>query len=278
MIGYHIRKHDSLLSSITQAISTIEHYDLQPCGQFFLTGPFNHDEVVISQDDKAEIYELAKRYPFIVHGAYVSNPWNKARGTIHNLKKELILSDSLNCQGVIIHLSKNATDDTMLKYVLSKTKPYLSQRNKLWLEINSTKQSDTSFETPEKINKLFSRIHALKFKHVGLCIDTAHLFACNLALDSYQSAKAFFDKLTLREDQPIMFHLNDTYDHLGSGKDKHAALYKGNIWKAYKHKHHESGIYYILKYAKKHNSLVILERNQGEDESIELAMIQKMIS
>ena len=64
-----------------------------------------------------------------------------------------------------------------------------------------------------------------------------------------------------------MIHLNDSNAKLGTGKDSHATLTRGNIWGEYSgnkggdYDISESGLMYILDYAEKNNIITILERN-----------------
>jgi endonuclease IV len=55
-----------------------------------------------------------------------------------------------------------------------------------------------------------------------------------------------------------MFHLNDAVYARGSGKDTHAALMTGKIWKGTDFK--ENGLNYIMKFAKFNQMPMILER------------------
>ena len=159
----------------------------------------------------------------------------------------------------------------------------------MYLEINAAAQSVNTFETPEKIRRLFQRIEEtldrinsganvaandvtgafgsignVRLK-VGLCVDTAHVFSCGDSLDDYNLT---MDWLNALPSVPIMFHLNDSASTLGSGKDKHEALTKGNIWSRYNPtagdlKFEDCGVMAVLDYAVLNECFVILERSSG---------------
>jgi endonuclease IV len=63
-----------------------------------------------------------------------------------------------------------------------------------------------------------------------------------------------------------MMHLNDSASTLASGKDKHAGLCHGNIWKSYNMesghlKLEDSGLIAILEWAEMNDIALILERD-----------------
>ena len=145
----------------------------------------------------------------------------------------------------------------------------------LWLEIHSAKSSNFTYETPEKLSRLFARIasYGLNMRNVkvGLCIDTAHLFACGTSLETFDAAKRWIEGINpLRASGiPIMMHLNDSASSLNSGIDKHEILCGGMIWSAYHpttgHLPFErSGLNYLLEWADSNRIVCILERDDDE--------------
>jgi endonuclease IV len=267
MIGFHVSKNNrSISDSLKNDIKLITDYGMKPCAQIFVTGPRDkHETLTIS--DKNFIAGFTKTCPVVIHGAYVDIPWKNNPENIINVKTEMNIASEIKAKGVVLHLHAGANDDTRLKEVFSaldNLSPGVKKSTTLFLEINTAKKSNNTFETPEKINKLFERIDDLGSDiNVGLCVDTAHVYSCGVALDEYNTT---MDWLNAIEVPDIMFHLNDSASTLNSGVDKHAPLTKGNIWKHYG-EHNEldikdSGIMAVLDYATVNSSMVILEREE----------------
>jgi deoxyribonuclease-4 len=231
------------------------------CAQIFVTGPQSFREI-LKEDDIAQCAQLSREIPIVIHGSYLDAPWNRAPGAVHNIKRELEIAERIGARGVIVHLGAGAANDDNLKYVLEQLS------GTLWLEIHAAKSSPFTYETPARIRGLFARVSKCNLTNlqVGLCIDTAHLFACGCAL---ADARAMSDWLAGLPDVPVMIHLNDSASVLGSGKDKHAALTRGNLWGAYNRENghraiEESGLVTLLAWAEDHNAMVILERTPDE--------------
>jgi endonuclease IV len=268
MLGFHIGKNKrSMPEAICNDIKQICDYDMKPCAQIFVTGPRNNHENLTTNDKRA-LRAICAKFPVVIHGAYVDNPWNKSVGAVPNIKKEIEIAADIGAIGVIVHLGGGANCDETLSEVLTE----IDSMNKnvrgdviLYLEINTAKKSANTFETPEKINALFMRVAALGLSiNIGLCIDTAHVFSCGEALYEYNFTMEWLNSLTGIHD--VIFHLNDSKSSLGSGVDKHQGLTYGNIWSDYNAKngiHHirDSGLMAVLEWAENNNCLVILERS-----------------
>lgn len=75
---------------------------------------------------------------------------------------------------------------------------------------------------------------------VGICVDTCHLYASGISLDTAASVRKYFGKLA-DVGLPILVHLNDSMGDYESFVDRHAEL-GSKIWKDEK-----SGLAEILK-------------------------------
>jgi endonuclease IV len=264
MLGIHIRKKHTLSQSLEDAQNDATKKWMKSA-QIFLLNPMSGMNTT-TDEDIAAIKEYIKKYKKIIitHGSYADIPW--ASKSTELIKQEFRLCYKAGIGGLIVHLGAKTNDnlDKVIAAILELKQKYLEEVI-LWLEINSHKQDDNTFETPAKINKLFRRIHFLTKDTAllcGLCIDTAHLWACGTSMATYSGAKKFLD--TLDSNIPIMFHLNDSTEEFASGKDIHAQLTEGKIWRQFKEDLSKSGIAYIVNYAKKNNSVVILERHNDD--------------
>jgi endonuclease IV len=227
--------------------------------QIFVRGPTSFTDT-----EACAKRELLQGRPILVHAAFVSNPWRGAKGSLYNIGMELKHCAYIGACGYVLHLAPDMHNEEMLALVLGHIRKYVDQARAagqtpptIFFEINSTRSGPLSFETPEKINTIFDKI----YKHaegleVGLCIDTAHLFACGVSFASRRVAQEWLDRL--RPDLRVMFHLNDSSEPLGSGRDKHAGLCEGNIWGD--HEAGNSGIAAVMKFAQARACYVILEQ------------------
>lgn len=100
---------------------------------------------------------------------------------------------------------------------------------------------------------------------IGLCIDTAHLFACGTSFRDYNTAYTWLmDVAAVTSGAPIMMHLNDSASTLGSGRDQHAMLTRGNIWGDFIDGHQpitDSGLMAVLDWVEENKIVTILERH-----------------
>lgn len=275
MLGIHVRKiHNK--SGLSDGLSEMfNELKFAESAQVFLLNPFSGANT-LTDEDMRKIATIAAEKHIIAHGSYVDNPWNNE--SVELIRREFELCHRTGIQGLVVHLgnSTNKSIKTVLRHIMKFDERLLSETI-LWLEINSVKSNENSFETPEKINKLFDKILLILQSEksqliVGLCIDTAHLWACGTSLTTYASAKKFM--LSLSDNIPIMFHLNDSKSEFGSGKDVHECITKGKIWSDITL--NKSGLAYIAEYALKNNSVVILERESIDDMKHEIKILKKL--
>jgi deoxyribonuclease IV len=71
-------------------------------------------------------------------------------------------------------------------------------------------------------------------KRLGICLDTAHLFAAGHDIRTPKGWKAAIDEVhqLIGLDQVLAFHLNDSKTELGSRVDRHAGIGQGRIGRA----------------------------------------------
>jgi len=249
----------------------------RPCVQIFIMGPLNGK----TTDEIADLRKFATHTRIIIHSAYISAPWN---GNVHLLRKELRIADAIGAHGVVVHLGKNASADIIAKILEVGNKPAADKPAAdkpaadkpaapfIWLEINSAKSSEHTFETPEKLHALFSQLDPTQ---VGLCIDTAHLFACGVSLASREAAETWLRSVQyLMPKVPKMVHLNDTSAELGSGRDVHENLFTGNIWKCYRKRPSDSGVIAIIEWCQRYHYDIIVERSR-ENPTIDVTFVQE---
>jgi endonuclease IV len=292
-LGFHVSKHQNMngaqkhrgmVEALHEDMELLRNWGFQrKCAQIFVSGPQNFRETLdAAEKDKLRDYVIREDVTLVIHGSYVDNPWNRSAGSIHNIKQEMRIASRVHAAGVIIHLGASASSDANLSYVLrelSNLSADVKDAVTLWLEIHAARPSESTYETPEKIKRLFERIGAIDTNdlRIGLCVDTAHLFSCGMALDTYRSAEDWLSQLP---NIPLMIHLNDSASILASGRDIHQELCKGNLWGSYDPDSGvlpvgASGLAAVLQWAETHELTVILERKYDGIEH-DLALIHKM--
>jgi endonuclease IV len=290
-LGFHVSKTSEIArGKKTRKMNDAIHEDMQllkrygfkgDTAQIFVTGPQSYRET-LSQDEKDSISAMQRHehMNLIIHGAYVDAPFGMVGGAVHNIKQEMRIAKEIGATGVIVHLSRLAYVDENLAWVLdhvSDLSADILDTVTLWLEINPAKPTEATYETPQKIKRLMDRIENVHLREqqpraerrlkIGICIDTAHLYSCGVALETYEQAREWFETLQeLIPDTPLMLHLNDSGGVLGQGKDIHVSLAQGNIWSKYHPESgtlpfEDSGLCFALGWAEQTDVTVILERN-----------------
>ncbi len=286
-LGFHVSRKNSgrarpMSVALREDMDVLKSYGFTPCAQIFVSGPRGFVET-LTEAEKIAVrkYIVESDAVVVIHGAYVDNPWSRSAGSIHNIKQEMRIAARLGATGVIVHLAAGAADDDNLQHVLKAVADLpedVLAGTVLWLETHTAKSSPYTYETTKKVRRLFDRVAAVDkgALRVGLCIDTAHLFACGMNLATADAAEKWLADLP---DVPIMLHLNDSGSTLGSGKDVHAALTRGNIWDMYNPEEghldiSDSGLVTILSWAEKNNIVTILERDE-DSISADLSLIRQ---
>lgn len=280
VLGIHARKSGrdveyTMTAAVKEAVELVRNYGFaRTAVQFFATGPQSF-KLNFDANDAVELasYLGAAGVTAVIHGSYLDHPWSGSRhASIHNIKQEMTIAAELGATGVIVHLGAGAADAVTCAAVLERIDKLLSDDVKascvLWLEINAARAGQSTFETPEKLRRLFTHIRAANINSlkVGLCVDTAHLHSCGVTLDTYEAAEEWFRALP--DSVPYMLHLNDSAATGGSGKDVHEVLCRGNIWGAFNPERvdalpmESSGLVAVLDWATASNATVILERDE----------------
>lgn len=237
-IGAHITKDHSILKTI-QNIHNNDGNSIQ----IFVSSPMNS-----SLPNKEKIYEESKKviefcntynFKLVVHASYVinlaSSHINKRsvdiqdRWWIKLLIAELDACELLNGIGVIVHVGKYTTytqEDGLnnmylsIKYIIS----YLINNNyksKLIIE-NPAGVGTELLKTPQDFCKFYNKFTNNDKKHLGICIDTAHIWSSGFDIIEYYNN---FSELN----NVIIIHLNNSKVAKGALLDRHEYLFDGKI-------------------------------------------------
>lgn len=263
MLGFHVSKEKTTYEKALE--SAQEEYGITSA-QIFVSGPYSR---AMTKMDHKLVRKTVKKLgiSLYAHNAHVGHPWEGLDHQIEFIQNQLDVCAKTGILGLVIHLPKKSIEEVM--EVLPKL---LHPTVEVLLEIPSMKPDpNLSWETPERINLLCRQIRRAKLENVGICIDTAHIFACGYDISTKAQAEEWLN--ALRYPSMIhMLHLNDSKVPLGANKDVHAQIGKGYMWKDKKPK--KSGMAPFINFAIRKNIPIILERaglkNEGLDEEVEI--------
>ena len=209
--------------------------------QFFTSNQKQWKGRIISLDEVA-LFEKAKKETGInvtmCHDSYLinlgaTNPEILEKSLLafeEEIKRcHLLHVDYLNFHpGAHTTGTKEASLDLIVKSLLSFEK--LAKEGSTRLLIEATAGQGTSIgSTFEELAYLIERTH--KKLPMGICIDTCHIFAAGYDLRTkeavYKTIEEFDRVIGL--EHLFAFHLNDSKFALGSRKDRHEELGKGEI-------------------------------------------------
>ena len=203
-----------------------------------------------------------------VHSTYLTNPWGdvkKNRSLAHTIDQFRIARD-IGARGVVLHIPKIDAKDVVagmrsLVNALLINNIELNDNFRIILEMKAVKSHNTkSYESPDKINNLIDELKEAKLTtaEIGICIDTAHIYAGKAKIKTYHDTKKYIKKLN--NDWIYLLHLNgNEYDSKKRAGDKHAIPLskEDKIWGNSTYKN--SGCRAFLEYAQKLDIDVILE-------------------
>ena len=242
---------NGLTLPLARAREQLELYGFLPCAQIFVYGPSSYAAT------KTGLTEPPEGIKLITHTAYVAPLWSKNKSARTIVERELEICSKLNSD-LVVHYSASFVETfDLAAESLIRADAKMTREITLFIEINSTKKS--AFCAPDAINAVLDKCVALNLTRIkfGICVDTAHAWACGVPLVSREDTQEFLARIR----HPVMFHLNDSREPRGSGKDEHELLTAGKIWGVYKTLPIEnSGLVAILDYAATNGCPVILER------------------
>ena len=223
--------------------------------QFFLGSPKSFNRHRATDEDLSKCLTLLNHFPLHIfsHFPYVANfagsvkqlAWNgnleqdiKTENIIKELEYELnIISKLKNNEkknGVVIHPGNYENRKIGLSTIAkSINKINFTDGSTLILE-NAAGQGCSLATTFKEIKEIYDQIDIDKQKHIGVCVDTAHI--CGYGeydLSRCSEVNRMFEEFNniIGIEKFTLLHLNDSVVNLGSKRDCHACIGKGEIWK-----------------------------------------------
>lgn len=279
IIGNHVHKEGSnFADAIKRDIEMAKGCGMRMnAAQIFVIGPRNSKQNITDADCITLKKMTDSGFKIVTHGSYLTNPWGaKSAFGIMLARKELELCDKFGSAGLIIHLARvpPETIAAAIPKIFAGSKPdadgtIVYTKSMLWLEIESYAADECTYEDNIKISKLLDELRKVlseeEFARIGICLDTAHMWAAGVDISDYDSASTYIRKMRMLE-VPLMIHLNDQIWAIGQGRDEHAPLGYGTIWDKYRVDGNleESGLYAFLEHAYNDDIMLILERKSDQ--------------
>jgi len=233
--------------------------------QIFVASP-RKLAMTLGDTEAAALKAYLEREPLFVvaHGTYLDVPWKSAY-IRKFIRKEIEACEAAGVRGLVVHLGTPGVAE-VVGALPSLVEPWRDVI--VYLETPHVKPEKSLYETGAKLAALFREIRSRADPNLcrfGLCVDTAHLWACGVDLRGRAEAEAWLAGLeavsgVIPHDR-ILFHLNDNHAGRGSGGDHHACLFEGQIWGDYVDRPAASGLAAFVEYAVRWQLPVILERN-----------------
>jgi len=230
--------HVSIAGGINKAPKRA--YDLGcECFQIFSRSPRGgkppelRDELVESFFDECAKYNIDQYY---IHTPYYINLCSEKEelreSSIKIIREELLRGSKLGAKCIMTHLgsSKDTGRKQAVKLVIESLKRVAGSSNfstQLLLE-NTAGQGATVGDSFEELADI---LEGLRGFDIGICIDTAHLFAAGYDIRSEDKFKETLNQIsnTVGFEKIKLFHGNDSKIGLGERKDRHEHIGKGKI-------------------------------------------------
>jgi len=230
--------HVSIAGGINKAPSRAKDLGCE-CFQIFSRSPRGgkppelNNIIVESFLNECAKYNIAEYY---IHTPYYINLCSDKEelrnSSIAIIKEELERGSTLGAKYIMTHLGSSKGVDrkeavNMIIEGLEKIIDSTSFSAQLLLE-NTAGQGATMGDSFEELAEILDGVKGPK---IGICIDTAHLFASGYDIRTEEKLKETFYKIstTIGIEKIKLFHGNDSKVDLGERKDRHEHIGKGKI-------------------------------------------------
>lgn len=207
------------------------------CLQIFAASPRSWTRSSFSTNKVKEFNKKIKERdlrPVYIHALYLINLASDNpdiyRKSMLALKSDMQSADLIKSDGVIVHLGSHQGRgfDAVSAQVVKSINQVLKSSSQTPLLIENSAGQKGKLGTLDEISYLLKQISSPR---LGVCLDTAHLFATGFDLSK---EKAIDRLVSLLDELEILshlkcLHLNDSKTALASGSDQHQNLGKGKI-------------------------------------------------
>lgn len=150
---------------------------------------------------------------------------------INSLIHELIVSDMIGSVGVVVHVGKHTTNtkEQGLKHMFESIQYIIKEmkikklKSKLIIETPAGVGTELLTSIDEFID-FFNSFSREEKKHIGICLDTAHIWSSGNDINEY------YEKIITKNKKDILvIHYNNSKKDKGSKADVHENIFDGKI-------------------------------------------------
>ncbi len=211
------------------------------------------------------------------HFVYVANfagsidslAWNgdleqdrKTELIVRELEHELSVMSHFKTNGTIIHPGAFKDRKLGLETIAKSINKINFVKNSNLLLENSAGEGNKLCRDFKEIKMVIDNVDISKRKHVGVCLDTAHIWGQGdydlSKVEEIDRMFEDFDRIIGLEKFKLL-HLNDSEVPKGSKKDRHASLGEGCIWKD-----SFDSLKHLLNRCEKNKTAMVLETPDSE--------------
>lgn len=248
----------------------------------------------LSSSEFKDIKKLLKdnNMKIFIHGSLSLNFCNpltpKYEWSLKNLLYDLSFGHQIGAKSVVIHLGtivrdrfsnklKNKDVEIEAYNNMAKSLEVVAQSSphnvKILIETSAGQKNKIATKI-EDLNRLYKIISVRSRKLIGFCLDTCHIFSAGYPIHEKNGWKdyiKYFNKY-IGINKIYLIHLNDSKTLLGSGKDLHTGLMKGNIFRR-----NIMALEEIVEWSNRHNIPMILETRDISQYKKEINMVCNMV-
>ncbi len=233
-IGSHLSISGGLSNAIDRAmelkLSSLQIFSGNPRG--WTMKPLKQDEIdkFKNKRSNSSIKVVVVHAPYLINIATDDKSiYNKS---FNALKDDLKRTDNIGAEYYVFHPGNHKGIGTErgienISQTLNRIIKDISPRCKILLETTS----GTGTSIGSKFEELANIISLIESDNIGVCLDTCHVYAAGYDISNSETLAQTlnkFDKL-ITLDKLKVLHLNDSKEELGSMKDRHDHIGKGQI-------------------------------------------------
>lgn len=174
----------------------------------------------------------------VAHASYLINLGSTSQAiaekSVHALIEELQRCDLLKIPFLVLHPGTMHTENEQesLIFIAEQINVVLQQAKPKYVTLLLETMAGQGSIIGHRFEQLSTILQNIKQKkHIGICVDTCHIFVAGYSFDTKESYKkiwASFDSL-IGLDKIKVFHINDSKKEYGSKVDRHEHIGKGKI-------------------------------------------------
>lgn len=220
--------------------------------------------------------------PVVSHCCYLINLGSSDSkafyASLSTVRKELEYAQAFGCKYFVLHVGKYTSSslEAGMQQVakgLDKLAETLAGTQVMLLLETVAGQGTEIGVTFEELHRLIQMVSPAVQPHIGVCIDTCHIFAAGYDISTKEGTDAAVRSIeaTFGVDRVRVIHVNDSKFGPGERKDRHEHIGKGRIG--------AEGLRHFLNHPKLSDKPLILETPVDEegDQSTDMAALRKIV-